>query len=182
MNRIILLLACLFSTGFLTLEAQTPSFGKGDKVLNLGVGFGTYETGYNVTLLPLSASFEVGVADKVFGNGSFGVGGFIGYASYKTTSYSGNAYWTYNKAVIGARGNLHYPLADKLDTYVGLMLGYKNISWTWHGSGSESKTTGTGGAFSLFVGGRYYLSQKFALNAELGLGIDILNVGIALKL
>jgi hypothetical protein len=31
--------------------------------------------------------------------------------------------WKYSNIIIGVRGNFHYPLIDKLDTYTGLLLG-----------------------------------------------------------
>jgi len=38
-----------------------------------------------------------------------------------------------------------------------------------------------GVAYSWFIGGRYYFSDKFAGMLELGYGITYLNLGIALK-
>jgi hypothetical protein len=105
--------------------AQTSTFAKGDKVLNLGLGIGsTLYTGsyYKAGIPPLSASFEVGVKDGVLDKGSIGIGGYLGYSSHKW-EYGGWG-WKYSNIIIGARGNFHYPLLDKLDTYTGLLLGY----------------------------------------------------------
>jgi len=84
--------------------------------------------------------------------------------------------------VVGVKGTFHYPLVDKLDTYGGLMLGYNSNSWKWHGTGVETVDLGGSGlGFSLYAGGRYYFSEKFAAIAELGYGISYLNLGIAIK-
>jgi hypothetical protein len=177
----------LFLTGillliFLTGNAQTPTFIMGDKVLNFGVGFGNYvQSDYQSTLPALSASFEAGVAD--LGKATIGVGAFVGYSNYKENNYDSDDYWTFNKFVIGARGNLHYPIANKLDTYGSLMLGLKNESYSWQGSGSPANGNGgTQFAIGLYIGSRYYFTDKFAAMAELGLGIDIFHFGVALKL
>jgi len=184
MKNKVLILATLFAFGFLTINAQTSTFEKGDKVLNLGIGFGGYGTwGYRVVLPPLSASFEVGILDGILDKGSIGVGGYLAFASYKERRYLGDSYWTYSRVVIGPRGTFHYPLVDKLDTYGGLMLGFNKNTWNWHGSGVHGTDSGGSGlGFSIFVGGRYYLSEKLAVMAELGYGISYLNLGIALKL
>jgi len=176
------ILTSLGVLNWLAIAAQTPSFELHDKVLNVGIGIGGYNTGYNATLPPLSASFEVGVKDNFLEKCVLGVGGYLAYAQYKQKSYSGNDYWTYSKTEIGVRGSLHYPLIDKLDTYASLMLGYKLTGWTWNGMGTrEKRTAGTGAAFSLCAGARYYFTDKFAAMGELGLGICILNLGVALK-
>jgi hypothetical protein len=179
----VLLFATLFAFGFLTVNAQTPTFEKGDKVLNLGIGFGGYGTwGYRPSVPPISASLEVGVMDGILDKGSIGIGGYLAYASYKEKGYYGDSYWTFSRIVIGARGTLHYPLVDKLDTYGGLMLGFNKNTWKWNGSGVQGVNSGGSGlGFSLFAGGRYYFSDKFAAMAELGYGISYLNIGIALK-
>ena len=155
----ILTLATLFSCGLIMVNAQTPVFQKGDKVLNLGIGFGGYSpSGYHVVIPSASASFEVGIAGKESGKGSIGIGGYLGYASYKenntgttnpaatygyasyfeTTSSTENNYWSVNRIFIGARGAFHYPLAENLDTYGGITLGIIARSWKWNGSVNQT--------------------------------------------
>jgi hypothetical protein len=166
------------------LIGSSQEFEKGSKVLNLGVGFGGYGTwGYNVAVPPVSASVEIGILDGIIDKGSIGVGGYIGYASYKQDgNWAGDEYWTYNRLFLGARGVFHYPLIEKLDTYGGLMLGFNSYMWKWHGTAYDPIEPGNSGiGSSIFVGGRYYFNDKFAGMAELGYGISYLNLGIALK-
>lgn len=165
------------------VNAQTPTFEKGDKVLNLGIGFGGYGTwGYSPAVPPLSASVEVGIMDNILDKGTIGIGGFLAFASYKERDYYANSYWTFNRLVIGARGTFHYPLVDNLDTYGGIMLGLNNNTWKWNGTGAHTLNSGGSGlGFSLFAGGRYYFTDKLAAMAELGYGIAYLNLGVALK-
>jgi hypothetical protein len=180
----ILTLATIFSCGLIMVNAQTPTFQKGDKVFNLGIGFSGYSpSGYQVKTPSVSASFEVGIRDKVLDRGSIGIGGYIGYTGYNENSnYSGSDYWTVNRVFVGARGVFHYPLVNKLDTYGGLALGVNLRTWKWNGPVNETDHPSRkpfGG--DLFLGARYYFSDKFAAMMELSLG-TYLTLGISLKI
>ncbi|HKK67420.1 MAG TPA: hypothetical protein VJ946_04385 [Bacteroidales bacterium] len=184
-------IAILATTQINAQEGVTPSFNKSDKVLNLGIGLGsTYYSGtyYSTTLPPVSASFEMGVADELIdGKGVIGVGGYVGYSAYKwenTYPGYGTYGYKYTNLVIGARGAFHYPLVDKLDLYTGIMLGYNIVSSSEFGDvyyGYDYSTQSSSVAWSYYVGGRYYVSNSFAVMAELGYGIAYLNLGISLK-
>ena len=180
----ILSLATLFSCSLMMVNAQTPAFQKGDKVLNIGIGFGGYSpSGYEVKTPSASASFEVGIKDFGPDKGSLGIGGYLGYSTYdENSNYVENNYWSVNKIMIGARGAFHYPLVDKLDTYGGVTLGFVARSWNWNGSVSRTDHP-TRKPFSgdLFLGGRYYFSDKFGVLGELSLG-TYLTLGISLKI
>ena len=184
MKATILTLATLLSCSLIMVNAQTPTFQKGNKVLNLGIGFGGYSpSGYQIKTPSLAASFEIGVKDKVMDNGSFGVGGYLGYAGYdQSGSFTGNTYWSVSRILIGVRGVFHYPLVEKLDTYGGLTLGFMTRSWKWNGS-VERTDHPNRKPFSgdIFVGSRYYFSDKFAALGELSLG-TYLSLGISMKL
>lgn len=168
----------------LHISAQENLLQKGDKVLNLGIGLGStaYGAGYNTSMIPLSASFEVGILDDVLDVGSIGVGGFIGYSSYRYDFVGWE--WKYTNFIIAARGNFHYPLVESLDTYTGLSLGYESRNVTESGSGivpGGYSTLGSGPFFAWHAGGRYYFSDNFAAMAELGYGFTWLTLGVALK-
>ncbi len=82
------------------LLAQESTFNKGDKVLNLGLGIGStlYSgIGYNGAIPPLSGSFEVAVVDNIIEKGVIGVGGYLGFASYKWTDHY-KIYKYYNRS------------------------------------------------------------------------------------
>jgi hypothetical protein len=166
------------------LVAQTPTFNKGDKVLNLGIiglGSSTY-SGFNLSYL-LSTSFEVGIIDNILKKACIGVGGFLGYSTYKNNYYLSD--YRYSNLIIGGRGTFHYPLVNKLDTYAGLMLGYDIGSYHYLGSGSAPNYDPSLGGFVsiLNAGARYYFSKNFAAMSELGLGYGsvYLSFGGALK-
>jgi hypothetical protein len=167
--------------------AQTPTFENGDKVLNLGIGFGSglYTGGGYTSHTPaLSASIDIDVVDNVIDKGSIGVGGYVGYTSAKYEYGGFNYGWKYTDFVLAARGTFHYPLVEKLDTYAGLALGYDVVTSKETGTfgGTRTSANASGAYFSGFLGGRYYFSDNFAGLIELGSGIAYFNLGVALKL
>lgn len=182
-KSVLLLVVAVFT--FTQLVAQEPTFEKGDKVLNLGIGFGSglyTGTYYKTSVPPISASLEFGVADGVLEKGSIGVGPYLAYSSHKW-EYSGWG-WKYSNIYIAARGVFHYPLVDKLDTYTGLTLGYNIATSSEYGNsvpGYDYNSSSGGLLYAWFVGARYYFSDSFGVMAELGVGIVYLNLGIALK-
>lgn len=180
-----LLLSCTaIYLAVLQLVAQEPAFVKGSKVINLGLGIGSnFYTGtyYHTMVPPVSASFEVGVKDQILEKGVIGAGGYLAASMYKY-EFSGKG-WKTSNFIIGARGNFHYPLVNKLDTYSGFMLGYGILGVTYFGGYSQNDYTGSssGIQWALFAGARYYFKKNIAAMAELGYGIAYLNIGAALK-
>jgi hypothetical protein len=161
-------------------------FVKGDKVVNLSVGLGSglYSGGgYSNKIPAIAASYEVGVVDDLFDeNSSLGVGGYLGYTGAKYNFGSGYG-WKYSDIIVGARGAVHYQFIDKLDTYGGLMLAYDIVSSKTYGTGVFSgNASASGFVLDVFVGGRYYFSDRFAGLVELGTGIAYVNIGVAIKL
>lgn len=183
MKKLLLFCTAVYLT-VTQIVAQEPVFVKGNKVVNLGFGIGSnlyMETFYHSMIPPISASFEVGVADHILEKGVIGAGGYLAGTTYKY-EFS-NKGWKTSNFIIGARGNFHYPLVDKLDTYTGLMLGYGILGVKYFGGYTDDDYTGSysGIQWAWFLGGRYYFMEKMAVMAELGYGVAYLNVGIAIK-
>jgi hypothetical protein len=175
----LLLLFVVVSFTLTQLLAQDPIFVKGDKVLNLSLGLGShyYTSYYKMQVPPVAASLEFGIVDNVIDKGSIGVGPYIGYFSSRYAHY-----WKTSDIIIGARGNFHYPLVKKLDTYTGLLLGYNIVSYKdLEDAYGDYSGSSSGVAWAWFIGGRYYFSDNFAAMLELGYGIAYLNIGVALK-
>jgi hypothetical protein len=189
MKRISILLSSLLFV--LSIRAQDSTFTPDDAVINLGIGIGsTYYSGsgYSGLIPPLSISYEKGIKN-VFDKGTIGVGAYAGYTSseWKYSDSYGSYKWKYSNILIGARGALHYPLIDELDTYAGLMLGYDIASSSYSSTGMYEDQTVAGDSYggliwSFYLGGRYWFSDKMAGMLELGYGISYLNIGIAFKL
>lgn len=188
----IFLLSLFVAACSLQLAAQEPTFVKGDKVVNLGIGLGSIYysgLGYKTVIPPVSASFEMGILDGIAEKGSIGVGGYLGISSHKWESvytYLGDTYgYKFTNIIIGARGVFHYPFVEKLDTYTGLMLGYDiNIDKEYgnYYPGSDYVSGHSGLTYQWYVGGRYYFTESLAGMLELGYGISYLNLGVAFKL
>ena len=182
-------MAILFMT-LANVNAQDV-FGKGTIATNVSIGLGSYNYyGYKVGIPPLSVAVDAGIIDNLIGdNGSIGIGGYVGFATY---SYTYNYYADYyykasmTRMCLGVRGTFHYQLTDRLDTYAGLMLGMYTYSWRYTDNYDDyyndyyRNTNSTSFAFSPFVGTRYYMSSNFGFNAEIGYGFTYISAGITL--
>jgi hypothetical protein len=178
----ILFSAFLLMTSLTCLHAQQVT--KGTKLLNLGIGLGSAYaySGSTLTLPPVHASLEVGVADKI------SVGGLVGYTASKwdqiilNQKYS----WSFSYLIVGARGSYHFLNNDKADIYAGLMLGYNIASSKYESTVANSlnviKPAVGGFALGAHVGGRYMFSEKVGGFAELGYNISWLSLGATFKL
>jgi hypothetical protein len=174
----IIIIAVLFLSS--TYLKGQSTFDKGTRVLNIGLGFGNYwyyGNHWHQTVPSISVSFEKSIIDGIGEKGSIGIGGIAGFSAYRWDDGQNN--YNYTNVLIGARGAFHYEFVDKLDTYVGLMLGY---SIATHQDNPNYNGTVGGFGFTAYLGARYYFNPKFAAMMELGYGISSFNVGIAIKL
>ena len=153
--------------------------------MNLGVGLGLgygYSLGGLRSTPAMSASFEYGIADNV-GPGTIGVGGLVGYKSYgwKSGGYKG----TWSNIIVSARGTYHYNVFEdpKLDTYAGISLGIRHERYS-DNAGTDiyySKTSASYLTSGIFVGGRYYFSDKLGAFGEVGYDMSYLKLGLTAR-
>jgi hypothetical protein len=180
----ILVLAFSFSYG---AKAQ-ETFSQGDKVVNLGIGLGSYIglSGADFSTPPISLSGEYCVKDGLINDrASIGIGGYLAYTGSKL-SYGGskNDYgWWYHYVIVGARGAFHFMVSPKFETYGGVMLGYNITKLSWYGDSDYEMDADAGStvAYSTFVGARYLFKENFGVFAEVGYGIDAIELGVSLK-
>lgn len=165
------------------------AIAKGDKLLNVGIGFLRQLPGGNsekLTIPPIPISFEYIIKDDLFeGNGALGFGGFIGYSAAKQDYYSST--YKSSRFIFGARGYVHYALIEKLDTYGGVLLGYKSDVTSFKYNEEQTnypnqKITDGTPTLNIFAGCRYFFSDKIAGMAELGWGMSIITIGATIKL
>jgi hypothetical protein len=154
-------------------------------VINLGIGFGStlYSgTYYSRGVPPVSISYEQAIVDQILEKGVIGIGGWLGYTSYKY-DYQGWGY-KYSNFIFGATGSFHYPLLDKLDTYVGIGLGYNIASADEFGvnTGWDYSSTSGGIVLAGMIGARYYFVEKFAAFIQAGYGVSYLTIGVSIRL
>ena len=171
-------LAVLAIVGSFSIANAQEVFHKGTTAINAGVGLGSYYSGLSIP--PLSVSLDYGVADNLINgnNGSISVGGFLGYTA--TKKFYGDA--GASIAVLGARGAFHYQFAPKLDTYAGLTLSYDIVSASSSSDYVVASVANSGINWTLFLGGRYFFTEKIGGFAELGYGFYNLNLGVTFKL
>ncbi len=161
--------------------AQEIAFDKSDKVFQVGVGMGYGGLYGSSTLLPISGTFEMGYNDNI------SLGGFAAYASSEDTwdNYGNERGYEYTYMGIGVRGAYHYGLFDseKIDTYVGMALGYNLVSVSTIGFGEyDASAEGNFLLYGGFVGLRYFFKPNIGVYTELGYGgLGNATVGLSLK-
>lgn len=167
-------------------SASVQTFGKGSTVANVGIGLGL---GYGYGLLggngrsipALSLSVERGMYEGL-GPGVIGVGGMVGYKSY--TWSAGDYKATWSNIYVGVRGTYHYNFTDneKLDTYAGLALGARIENYS--NNYDDTNANAWGGTYvtsGLFLGARYYLTDKIGAFAEAGYDMSYLKFGASVR-
>ena len=173
-------LAVLAIVGSISIANAQEVFHKGTTAINAGIGLGSYSD--SLSLPPLSVSLDYGVADNLINgnNGSISVGGFAGYTA---GSHTYGAYKsTFSYIALGGRGAFHYQFAPKLDTYAGLMVSYDIASASSNSSYVDTSVATSSINWTLFLGGRYFFTEKIGAFAELGYGFYNLNLGVTFKL
>jgi hypothetical protein len=171
------------------LNAQL--FDEGDKIVSFGVGFGaTYYvlgSAYSTTIPPLFVAGDYCFREDL-GPGNLGLGAYFGVSGYKSKwHYAGDDYgYKYTSIIIGARGTYHFTdLVDKLDLYGGVMIGPEIVISKYYGDDNDTyddiSPDGSGVAYDVFAGARYFLTDNFAGMVELGYGISWFKMGISLK-
>jgi hypothetical protein len=172
MNKLLVFIAAFFVMQ--VSYAQNDIFVKGDKVVGAGLGFiNTSGSGWKNALPPITLTGEYCVVDGLInGNASIGAGAELSYANLRYTY--GSLVYKYSNLLFGARGAFHYQFIDNLDTYVSLLLGYHVVS-------GERDWAVSDWDWATYIGARYYFSDSFAVTAEIGNSISLINIGVAYK-
>lgn len=187
MKRIlkVLTLSLILALFISLVPSKAQLFDQGDIVLSAGLGLGaTYYSGiyYKTSVPPVWIAGDYCLREAL-GPGNLGVGGYMGFNAYKWQYHDYG--WKYSSFIIGGRGTYHFvDLVDKLDLYGGLLLGARILTHKSFGDFDYDyySASGSGVAYSLFAGARYFLSDNFGVMAELGYGIAYLSFGVSLKL
>lgn len=156
-----------------------------DQFINAGIGFGILSKGSNsISLPPISFGYEYIMIDNLLDRrAAIGIGGQLGVYRLKYSDY-----WTTintSKFIIGPKGYFHYSFTEKLDTYAALMLGLKHTGekWIYPDYDEYNRNDKFNNFFiGLTIGGRYFITTKVAVAAEIGAGLSLLSLGIVMKL
>ena len=190
-RKILLIVTVLFMT-LSNIKAQDV-FNKGTIVVDASIGLSSYNTysvygRYGLGLPPIGLTVDVGVVDGLISDrASIGIGGYAGFTTYSRKYYD---YYQENltRMCFGARGSFHFQLSEKLDTYAGLMLALYTYSYKYsynpdyYGYTYENLNTNHSNiSISPFIGTRYYISNNFGFNAEVGYGFTYISAGLTLK-
>lgn len=175
-----LLAAVAFVASVGAAQAQ-DLFSKGESALNIGIGIGHSYGGYGVSIPPLSVAYDYSLVSNLI-NGNNGAITLGAYGAYTSMSYryDGFAAGSASHTVLGVRGMFHYQFAPKLDTYAGLMLGYNYVNWKTGYDASFYSYDSFG--YNVFIGARYFFTDKIGAFAELGYGISYTTLGATFRL
>jgi hypothetical protein len=174
MKRVLLLYVLVVFITSMSLGQM--AYKKGDQVVNVGLGIGGFPGMYGSGSIAITGGYENAITENI------SLGGVLGYSS-SSYDYGFGDSWKFTYILIGARGAYHYDLLHNpnIDTYGGILLGYNIVSFS--GPSVAYYSPGTSYLeYGIFVGGRYYFNPHWAVQAELGYGLGILNIGIAYKL
>lgn len=158
MKKILVIVGLFFVT--MTASAQA-TLGEGNVQLNAGVGL----SGWGV---PMYVGLDYGVTED------FTLGGEFSFRTYSETV--GYNKWRHTGLGIFVNGNYHFNrilnIPSEIDFYAGLSLGYYHWTTKIDGAGvySYGGSLGSGLGFAGQVGGRYFFSDNFGINLEIGGG------------
>ncbi len=159
------------------IASAQVEYEKGDVLINLGIGASYRYAGG--TPIVISGEFAI--------NDAISVGPYFAYTNYGYRF--GGSRWNYTFLDFGARGSYHFSKhlnlgTEKLDLYGGLMLGFVTSSFDDNDGTPLNDPYGSTLRGGLFGGARWYFTEKFGANAEIGLagGVTPFLVGITFKL
>lgn len=151
-------------------EKPTDPMEVGTWIVNAGIGLSGYGYGDGVWLYGFGIKGAIQKGLWQAGPGVISLGGEAGVA---LSSYHGLNYTRFN---IAPRSSYHYGWnVPGLDTYGGITLGVGFVS---NNADNGSNVRFYGG---LYAGGSYFFTNAFGVNAEVGLGTTMLQVGLAYR-
>lgn len=164
-------------------QASTGAFGKGSKILSVGVLAGGDYEGFGV-----GGSFEVGVIDFT-PSLSLGVGAFAGVVrdnvDYGFGTFGGE--YTLTSIPVMAIGNVHLGIASqpKLDLFGGVSLGIIASRFSYDDntpSGFTQSANDSDVGLGIQVGARYNFTSSITGMAQLGVNdIPLLYAGLSFR-
>lgn len=154
----------------MTLNGFSQSMDSGNSsrynLVSAYLGISGFNGGYNVK----TPSF--GVAYEVKPGRTFSFGAYLGYTAME---YEGSTFFEgVDKNIsgldVGLIANTHFLQQDDMQIYLGLIAGY------------QTHSSLSGFLFEPHLGIRKYITEKIAINGELGLGLALLRIGASFKL
>jgi outer membrane immunogenic protein len=163
----LILASCLLVISHVSFSQYALS--KGNSQFNAGLGLSSWG-------VPIYAGIDVGVHRDISAGGELSYRGY--HDKYGDTQYN------HNVIGLAANGNYHFNTLLNIprawDFYAGLNLGF----YFWNSDADYPGSRTTGLQLGAQVGGRYYFTERFGLNLEVG-GANAFSggkFGITLKL
>lgn len=162
-------------------NVNAQAFQKGNKNIDLGIGFGGYGTtstfsttfngvtvsssesdGAASTIIPIG--FEYGVGEKI------GVGADLFFNNYFINDSDKVVLEKVSSFDVGGKFNYHLLNAEKNDLYLSLGLGFSNMKWSYQAATANfiESASGSGTYFSLGIADRIYFSDHIGISFNLG--------------
>lgn len=107
------------------------------------------------------------------------VAGGVGVDYYAWSFAYPSGKYSYSVLPLQAFGNYHFAIesSKRLDPYLGLALVYSIVNASWNGSGVAAGAEASSLTFAGQAGARYFLSDKLAVQGQIGFGYGTLGVG-----
>jgi hypothetical protein len=186
---LVLLIAVTLITGFTAkVSAQEKDFEDGTNIIHAGLGLGMAGMYYDTSIPPLTVSFDRGIFINEIPL-SFGLIAGIAQSTYSQTVGTEEFNYKYTYFIFGVRGAYHFDFGiEKFDPYAGITIGYNIVKFSADfPAGYEAiAELIEDEAISFFlwgfeIGGTYYFTPKLGAYLELGYGVAMIRLGVALK-
>ena len=158
--------------------ASTPAFGKGSRVLSLGIMTGGDYEGFGA-----GGSFEIGT-HQLTNTLTLGLGGMVGFVRDSESGFGAD--FSVTQIPIMAIGNVHLalPSQPKLDLYGGVSLGIisARVSYDSPVAGVDGSASESDFGVGIQVGARYAATERMQVFGQLGVNdIPLLFAGVSFK-
>ncbi|HUQ82290.1 MAG TPA: hypothetical protein VM076_14155 [Gemmatimonadaceae bacterium] len=187
LSRVVIALVVLASPAF----AQTPATGSASSPAPTTGGqfsVGPFYAGPRIWLGNLNGAVAIGgQIEKGFTPaGKYGpgiIGGGVGIDYYKWDNDYSFGQYNYSVIPIQIFGNYHFVIESnkKLDPYAGLAFVYSIVNASWEGSGAAATADGNYTDIAGQAGVRYFLTEKMAVQGQIGFGYGTLGIGATWK-
>jgi hypothetical protein len=182
--RLAPIVALLLAAGSPLLAQNTAGAASASTSAGSQFRTGALYAGPRLWLGNLNGSMAIGgqVERGITQPGAYGPGiiaGGVGVDYYSWSFAYPTGKYSYSVIPLQAFGNYHFVLKGKerFDPYVGLAFVYSVVNASWSGSGVAASANASGATFAGQAGMRYFLSEKVALQGQLGFGYGTLGLG-----
>lgn len=168
--------------------AQQPVASAGQSLPTGEFSTGSLYAGPRLWIGNLNGAVAIGgQIEKAFSKaGAYGpgiIGGGVGIDYYTWSFDYPVGSYKYSVIPLQVFSNYHFVIESnkKLDPYAGLALVYSIVNASWSGAGVAASAEGSGIDIAGQAGLRYFLTEKVALQGQIGFGYGTLGLGATWK-